>query len=194
MSKWKYLGGSLGSTNGQERPHVVTVDMTLGVITIQRIEDEGFWALPKTLRISTHSDLASVQVIDERLTENKAAQGVLAASGYLLAGPLGLFAGFAARKKDEVAFLLEVKSSEDVDDEKVRGAKFALLTRRKYFERILKFSGLAEKSVMEMIDGQIQSETSESLADELEKLSSLKEKGLISEEEFAAAKAKLLGL
>ena len=47
---------------------------------------------------------------------------------------------------------------------------------------------------MEMIDGQIQSETSESLADELEKLSSLKEKGLISEEEFAAAKAKLLGL
>ena len=105
-----------------------------------------------------------------------------------------MLAGFAAKKKDEVAFILEVKTSEDVKEEKVRGKKFALLTRRKYFERILSYSGLGEKNVMSLMGAAGQPQQSESVADELEKLSSLKEKGLLSEEEFAAAKAKLLGM
>lgn len=194
MGKWKYLGGDLGSTDLSKRPYVASVDMVLGVIQIMRIEEKGFFALQKMVCISTHDDLASVQIIDEKLSESKTTQGVLAASGFLLAGPLGLLAGFAAKKKDEVAFILEVKASEDVKEEKVRGKKIALLTRRKYFERILSYSGLGEKNVVSLMGGATQPQQSESVADELEKLSSLKEKGLLSEEEFAAAKAKLLGM
>ena len=194
MGKWKYLGGDLGSTDVSKRPYVASVDMGLGVIQIMRIEEKGFFALQKMVCINTHEDLASVQIIDEKLSESKTAQGVLAASGFLLAGPLGLLAGFAAKKKDEVAFILEVKASEDVKEEKVRGKKIALLTRRKYFERILSYSGLGEKNVVSLMGGATQPQQSESVADKLEKLSSLKEKGLLSEEEFAAAKAKLLGM
>ena len=194
MGKWKYLGGELGYTDASKRPYVASVDMVLGVIQIMRIEEKGFFALQKMVCINTHSDLVSIQIIDNKLTENKTAQGVLAASGFLLAGPLGILAGFAAKKKDEVAFLLEVKTSQDVKEEKVRGKRIALLTRRKYFERILTYSGLGEKNVMSLVNETIQPKATSSVTDEIAKLSSLKEKSLLSDEEFSAAKAKLLGL
>ena len=194
MGKWKYLGGDLGSTNHNDVPYVHSVDMSLGILTFQRFESKGLFAMPKNIYINTHEDLASIQVIDEKLSENKAAQGVLAASGFLLAGPLGILAGFAARKKDEVAFLLEVKDSADIRSEEARGKKIALLTRRKYYERILIYSGLGEKNIADMISSENRESDSPSVADEIEKLSSLKEKGLLSDEEFAAGKARLLGL
>ena len=125
------------------------------------------------------------------MVENKSGATVLALSGLVLAGPLGILAGLAAKKKGEVVFAVEFRK--DCKDPVLNGRVLVLSASETEFQTIKKISKAPSKTAKEFQSDQSSNQDT-SISAEIEKLSKLKESGAISEEEFAAAKAKLLGL
>ena len=126
--------------------------------------------------------------------ENKGGATVLGLAGMALAGPAGVFAAFAAKKKGEVVFAMELRNN--CSDPLLNGKVIVLSATEKEFQTIKRISKAPSKSAKEYASP-ITSENNDandSISSELERLSKLKDSGAISEEEFSAAKAKLLGL
>ena len=150
----------------------------------------------KTLQALVSQDVESLTLLSQEMFDDKTQAGLLATAGFLTLGPLGVLAGKAAGKKGEAVFA--VKFSETASEPLVRGKKLVLQATAKEYEALAKASSskrlkeigaafLAEPEQPPANDG------NDSVSD-LEKLVSMKEKGLLSDEEFTAAKAKLLGL
>jgi len=122
-------------------------------------------------------------------------------AGIMIAGPLGALAGLAAPKKKTVVFFVTLKEGESrrAKNEGApswEGKKIVLATSKDNYSKIIANSGLKLKT---LAGGAIsppgnpqESVAGSEVVQQLEKLASLKEKGLITDEEFAAAKAKLL--
>ena len=89
--------------------------------------------------------------------------------------------GFLAGNKNEFVLLVETRV----------GNKFILKTDKKVYRKILDKSKCPEFELEDSVEEEKINEGTD-LAKELEKLGALKEKGLLTDEEFSAAKAKLL--
>ena len=150
----------------------------------------------KTLQALVSQDVESLTLLSQEMFDDKTQAGLLATAGFLTLGPLGILAGKAAGKKGEAVFA--IKFSETASEPLVRGKKLVLQATAKEYEALAKASSskrlkeigaafLAEPEQPPANDG------NDSVS-ELEKLVSMKEKGLLTDEEFTAAKAKLLGL
>ena len=115
----------------------------------------------------------------------------MALSGLVLAGPVGILAGLAAKKKGEVVFAVEFRK--DCKDPVLNGRVLVLSASETEFQIMKKISKAPSKAAKEFQSEQSSNQDT-SISAEIEKLLKLKESGAISEDEFAAAKAKLLGL
>jgi len=187
MSKWKYLGGDFGAADTSQRPCVISIDMMFGVIVIQSLLST--FTQRKSYSIPAQF-LESISTISQSQADDKGAQALLAGAGFLVAGPLGILAGLAAKKKDQVGFVARIKDEETVD-ESIRGKKFVAITNLKNYQKLLSFSGLTEAPLARL--GQDQSGSSvNSIGDQLKTLCDLKEKGLLTQDEFEKAKAKIV--
>lgn len=187
MSKWKYLGGDFGAADTSQRPCVISIDMMLGVIVIQSLLST--FTQRKSYSIPAQS-LESISTISQSQADDKGTQALLAGAGFLVAGPLGILAGLAAKKKDQVGFVARIKDEETVD-ESIRGKKFVAITNLKNYQKLLSFSGLTEAPLARL--GQDQSGSAvNSIGDQLKTLCDLKEKGLLTQDEFEKAKAKIV--
>ena len=134
--------------------------------------------------ISLTRDIVKVKLLSkEDLGKAKDTAAFYAVTGFLLAGPLGLAGGFLAGNKNEVVLLVETRV----------GNKFIMKTDEKGYRKILDKTNCHEFKLEDFLEEE-EEKTSEGtdLVKELEKLGALKEKGLLTEEEFSAAKAKLL--
>ena len=127
-------------------------------------------------------DIAKVKLLSkEDLGKDKDSAAFYAVTGVLLAGPLGLAGGLLAGNKNEVVLLVETRV----------GNKFIMKTDEKGYRKILDKSNCHEFKLEDSVEEEKTSEGTD-LVKELEKLGALKEKGLLTDEEFSAAKAKLL--
>jgi hypothetical protein len=132
--------------------------------------------------ISLTRDIVKVKLLSkEDLGKAKDTAAFYAVTGFLLAGPLGLAGGFLAGNKNEFILLVETRV----------GNKFILKTDKKVYRKILDKSKCPEFELEDSVEEEKINEGTD-LAKELEKLGALKEKGLLTDEEFSAAKAKLL--
>ena len=89
--------------------------------------------------------------------------------------------GLLAGNKNEVVLLVETRV----------GNKFIMKTDEKGYRKILGKTNCHEFKLEDSLEEEKTSEGTD-LVKELEKLGALKEKGLLTDEEFSAAKAKLL--
>ena len=132
--------------------------------------------------ISLDTDIAKVKLLSkEDLGKDKDSAAFYAVTGVLLAGPLGLAGGLLAGNKNEVVLLVETRV----------GNKFIMKTDEKGYRKILDKSNCHEFKLEDSVEEEKTNEGTD-LVKELEKLGALKEKGLLTDEEFSAAKAKLL--
>lgn len=150
----------------------------------------------KTLIASINDEIESLTLLSQELFDNKAESALLSAAGFLTLGPLGLLAGKAAGKKGEAVFA--IKFSDTASEELVRGKKLVVHATAKEYEVLAKASASSRlKNVATEFIAKAEQppaiDANDSISD-LEKLVSMKEKGFLNDEEFTAAKAKLLGL
>ena len=152
------------------------------------------WGSSKNYSIKLRSEINTLTELEKSMLENKTEATVLGLAGMALAGPIGVFAAFGARKKGEVVFAMELRSN--CSDPFLNDKVIVLSASDKEFQTIKRISNAPSKSVRDFTSGQQldQENPKDSVSTEIEKLAKLKESGTISEEEFAAAKAKLLGL
>lgn len=150
----------------------------------------------KTVRATISDEVESLTLLSQEMFKDKTQEGLLATAGFLTLGPLGILAGKAAGKKGEAVFA--IKFSETASDPLVRGKKLVVQATAKEYEALAKASSSKR---LKDIGAAFLAEPEQPPANggndsvsELEKLVSMKEKGLLSDEEFTAAKAKLLGL
>ena len=144
--------------------------------------------------IQLRSDIKSVTELDKNMIDNRSGAAFLGVAGMALAGPVGILAGLAAKKKGEVVFAIEFnqKCNDPLMNEKV----IVLRSTLQEYQAIKKISRAPSKSASEHISGGASDNEvlNDSISAEIQKLSNLKDSGAISEDEFRAAKAKLLGL
>ena len=145
----------------------------------------------KIHEVNLRTEISTITEIEKSMVENKSGATVLALSGLALAGPVGILAGLAAKKKGEVLFAVEFRK--DCKDPVLNGMVLVLSASETEFQTIKKIIKALSKTAKEFQSDQSSNQDT-SISAEIEKLSKLKESGAISEEEFAAAKAKLLGL
>jgi hypothetical protein len=138
-------------------------------------------------------DISSLTSLEAHVFENRGGAAMLSIAGVALLGPLGALAGLAAKKKGETVFVLEFK--ENAEDEALRGEAIIATGSSLLFEKLKRESRAPSKATKEQItkasakDDEI---PSGSLSLEIEKLRDLRDSGAITEDEFTAAKAKLL--
>lgn len=113
---FRYVGGDLGprlsSLSGDEQkdpnnyPPVLIFGPQPGgwnddFTVAQQLEPaKGFFSLPKTRNIHfKHKQVTSVSIINKEEFSGKAGSAARAAAGFILAGPLGILAGLASKKK-----------------------------------------------------------------------------------------------
>jgi len=139
-------------------------------------------------------DVASLTPLEANVFANRSGTAMLSIAGVALMGPLGALVGLAAKKKGETVFALEFK--ETAEDETLRGQTIIASCPTQLFETLKKDSRAPSKPVREQIEkaGTASYEEPRSLTMELEKLKSLRDSGVITEEEFKAGKATLLGM
>jgi preprotein translocase subunit Sec61beta len=192
MSDWTYLGGDFGEpiSSPDSKEGVVSLAMLFGVVVL-RYWHEGEI---KLLQIDTRTHVQEIGLVAEDVQDKKSWTAAMAVAGVVVAGPLGALAGLAAPKKRTVVFSMVLKegNSSRVTSESFgarEGKKFVLATSKDNYSKILANSGLhphvVTGAVAPLSEGA-------DLVQQLEKLAALKERGLISEEEFSIAKAKLL--
>ena len=142
-----------------------------------------------------YKDIASLTSLEANVFENRGGAAMLSIAGVALLGPFGALAGLAAKKRGEVVFALEFK--ENAEDESLRRQTIIASGSSELFERLKRESRAPSKATKEQIvqantkDG---GEASGSLSLEIERLKDLRDSGAITEDEFTAAKAKLLNL
>ena len=125
---------------------------------------------------------------EEDFGKDKKRAALFAIGGASLFAPLGLAGGFLVGNKKEIILLIETTV----------GNKFLARADEKSYQKLVKqTNSVAVKSrddiAIEEFATTNKSESEESdFISELERLGSLKEKGLLTEEEFVTAKAKLL--
>jgi len=133
-------------------------------------------------QIFIDKDITKIQILkEEDLGKDKDSAAFYAVTGVLLAGPLGLAGGLLAGNKKEVVFLVETRV----------GNKFIAKADEKSYRKILDKSNCHEFKLEDSVEEEKTNKGTD-LVKELEKLGALKEKGLLTDEEFSAAKAKLL--
>jgi len=140
-------------------------------------------------------DIASLTPLEANVFENRGGAAMLSIAGVALLGPFGALAGLAAKKRGEVVFALEFK--ENADDENLRHQTVIASGSSELFERLKRESRAPSKATKEHIAQagiNVDGEASGSLSSEIERLKGLKDSGAITEDEFIAAKAKLLGM
>lgn len=144
--------------------------------------------------INTRKDIKTLTELEKSMVENKSGAAVLGVAGMALAGPIGILAAFAAKKKGEVVFAIEFKAT--CKDPLLNGKTIVLSSPLQEFEKLKKKSSAPSKSTQNFISQQKEGKGQgvDSVASDIEKLVKLKKSGAISEEEFSAAKAKLLGI
>jgi hypothetical protein len=192
MTDWIYLGGDFGEpiSSPDSKEGVVSLAMLFGVIVL-RYWHEGEI---KALQIDTRSHIQQIETISEDVQDKKSWTAAIAIAGVMVAGPLGALAGLATPKKKTVIFSMALKEGESgrVTRESFgvrEGKKIVLATSKDNYSKILANCGL-HPQVMTAAVASLSEGTD--IVQQLEKLAALKESGLISEEEFAIAKAKLL--
>ena len=140
--------------------------------------------------IKTHIDKIVI-LKEEDFGKDKKGAALLAIGGAVLFGPLGLAGGFLGGNKKEIILFIETAV----------GNKFLAMADEKSYGKLVKQTNNAAVKSREDIAleefttiNKNKSEESEQsdFVSELERLGSLKEKGLLTEEEFFSAKAKLL--
>ena len=150
----------------------------------------------KTVRAVVDHEIESLTLLSQEMFDDKTGAGLLATAGFLTLGPIGILAGKAAGKKGEAVFA--IKFSDTANDELLRGKKLVVQATAKEYEVLTKISSSNRlKDIGANYVAQAEqppSNDGNGSVSELEKLVSMKEKGLLSEEEFTVAKAKLLGL
>jgi Short C-terminal domain len=140
-------------------------------------------------------DVASLTPLEANVFANRSETAMLIIAGVALMGPLGALAGLAAKKKGETVFALEFKGT--AEDETLRGQTIIASCPTELFETLKKDSRAPSKPVKEQIEKAgtaSHEEDPRSLTMELEKLKNLRDSGVITEEEFTAGKATLLGM
>ena len=142
--------------------------------------------------IKTHIDKIVI-LKEEDFGKDKKGAALLAIGGAVLFGPLGLAGGFLGGNKKEIILFIETAV----------GNKFLAMADEKSYGKLVKQTNNAAVKSREDIaleefvttnnatTNKSESEESDFIS-ELERLGSLKEKGLLTEEEFVTAKAKLL--
>ena len=141
--------------------------------------------------VNLRREISTITELEKSMVENKSGATILALSGLVLAGPVGILAGLAAKKKGEVVFAVEFRK--DCKDTVLNGKVLVLSASETEFQTMKKISKAPSKTAKEFQSDQ-SSNQDDSISAEIEKLSKLKDSGAINEEEFAAAKTKLLGL
>tara|TARA_B100000212_G_scaffold265847_1_gene205362 strand:+ start:48 stop:617 length:570 start_codon:yes stop_codon:yes gene_type:complete len=140
--------------------------------------------------IKTHIDKIVI-LKEEDFGKDKKGAALLAIGGAVLFGPLGLAGGFLGGNKKEIILFIETAV----------GNKFLAMADEKSYGKLVKQTNNAAVKSREDIAleefttiNKNKSEESEQsdFISELERLGALKEKGLLTEEEFFSAKAKLL--
>jgi len=140
--------------------------------------------------IKTHIEKIVI-LKEEDFGKDKKGAALLAIGGAVLFGPLGLAGGFLGGNKKEIILFIETAV----------GNKFLAMADEKSYGKLVKQTNNAAVKSREDIaieeftsTNKNKSEESEQsdFISELERLASLKEKGLLTEEEFVTAKAKLL--
>ena len=216
-----YLAGDFGGlthiTNAEKKyPACAGVSFQFGVLTILYFHEkpetvdtappgigrffqkmgQSTQAKHKTLVASISNEVESLTLLSQEMFNDKTQAGLLATAGFLTLGPLGALAGKAAGKKGEAVFA--IKFTETANDPLVRGKKLVVQATAKEYEALAKAS--SSKRLKDLGTAFLAEPEQPPASDandsvfELEKLVSMKEKGLLSDEEFTAAKAKLLGL
>ena len=142
--------------------------------------------------IKSHIDKIVI-LKEEDFGKDKKGAALLAIGGAVLFGPLGLAGGFLGGNKKEIILFIETAV----------GNKFLAMADEKSYGKLVKQTNNAAVKSREDIaleefvttnnatTNKSESEESDFIS-ELERLGSLKEKGLLTEEEFVTAKAKLL--
>ena len=190
MSSWHYIGGDFGEQASSPacKEGVVSLTMLLGIIVLR------YWrgGEIEALQLDTRKFIEEITLISEDMQDAKSLSAALAVAGVMVAGPLGALAGFAAPKKKTVVFLVKLKADTPLDS---GGKQLVIATSKDNYNKVLSYSGLRLKTLAN--SGSLPSAPGKAdigtdLVQQLERLATLKEKGLITEEEFSAAKAKLL--
>ena len=150
------------------------------------------WRNGTLITIDLTQDISTITKLEKNIIENKTGSAVLGIAGMALAGPVGILAGLAAKKKGEVIFAMEVRN--DCSSPLLKGKVIVLSAEDKEFQDIKRLSNAPSKTVKEHILNRSSNfeEPKHSISSEIDKLSKLKDSGALSEEEFSAAKAKLL--
>ena len=190
MSDWYYLGGDFGepvsSSDWKER--VVSLTMLFGIMVLRHWRGDKIEAL----EFDARQCIEEIALISEDAQDAKSMSAAITVAGLMVAGPLGALAGLAAPKKKTVVFLVKLKPDAPRD---AGGKPLVIATSKDNYNKVLSYSGLRLKTLANSANLPSASEKAGSGADlveQLEKLAALKEKGLLTEEEFSAAKTKLL--
>ena len=195
---FKILAGDYGNP-----PLRVELDSAFGVyiLTILPADPEklnGFnnrsrdlWQVVERLNSKEH--VTKIEIVNEENVDKYSRLGafntVLGVAQY---GPVGTLMGNLDKVKKEILFYVETKV----------GNAFMAKADGKTFKSFNEYFGISEKESAQETFEQMKEGTNPELLDsvqkendlttELEKLASLKEKGLLTDKEFSAAKAKLL--
>ena len=190
MSGWYYLGGDFGepvsSSDWKER--VVSFTMLFGIMVLRHWRGDKIEAL----ELDSRKCIEEITLISEDAQDAKSMSAAMAVAGLMVAGPLGALAGLASPKKKTVVFLVKLKADAPRD---AGGKQFAIATSKDNYNKVLRYSGLRLKTLAKsanLTSPPDKDNCCTGLVQQLEKLAELKEKGLLTEEEFSVAKAKLL--
>ena len=139
-------------------------------------------------------DVTKIEIVDKESYEKDGlVQFINTVGGASYYGPAGVLLGKVGNKRTDILFFVETRV----------GNSFIAKADEKVFKKIQSKFGLTEeqkgaaafnqiKGSQENKNNEVNSESKVDLVKELEKLGALKEKGLLTDEEFATAKAKLL--
>jgi len=182
MAEWQYHGGDFGEPvlSSDSKDGIISLAMRSGILIIQS-RREG---VLETIQLDTRNRFEEITLVSEDIQDRKSTSAVMALAGLVVAGPLGVLAGLAAPKKKTAVFWVSLKSDSPQD---TGGKKLLIETSKDNYVKVLRFSGLTGKALASANEG-----AQQDVAGQLEKLASLRERGLIDEDEYSAAKAKLL--
>lgn len=190
MSDWHYLGGDFGEPvpSADCKEGVVSLAMLFGTVVLRHWCGDEI----KALQLDTRECIEEISLISEDAQDKKSLSAAMTVAGLMVAGPLGALAGLAAPKKKTVVFLVKLKADAPQGS---GGKKLVIATSKDNYNKVLGYSGLRLKTLANrasLPSPPNKPKPGTDLVQQLEKLAALKEKGMITEEEFSAAKAKLL--
>ena len=138
------------------------------------------WGWGKDKTIDLRKQVDSVEIVTEESKKKFMGTAGWGLAGAIALGPLGLIAGaLAGGNKKEVCFACHLKD----------GRKFMAVTDPKTYQEI---AGLALHSGKAEIAATVDVDNNNDVVSKLERLAKLREQGILSEEEFAEQKKRIL--